>query len=210
MELNSFVLWLNETFAGFDYFILSHIHDLAEIKNGILTPFFKLVSLLGEKGIFFVILAIILVCFKKTRKLGIGILFALIISSVLTSLVIKPLVARPRPFIDTSSVYNSWWKFIGSPMKTSFSFPSAHSTLTMATMTTIFICCNKKYSWIGFIFVILMGISRNYLMVHYPSDVLGGIILGLISAIIAKRICEILDRKFLHKVQRENKNDKQN
>ena len=55
----------------------------------------------------------------------------------------------------------------------------------MAAMTAIFLTCNKKYSWLGFLFVLLMGFSRNYLMVHYPSDVVAGMLVGLVSALLA-------------------------
>ena len=67
-----------------------------------------------------------------------------------------------------------------------YSFPSGHVSTTMAAMGAVFFYTNKKYSWLAFLLVILMGFSRNYLVVHYPTDVLGGAIIGFISALIAR------------------------
>ena len=85
--------------------------------------------------------------------------------------------------------YYNWWKYVGSLHYKEFSFPSGHTTATMAVMMCIFLTCNKKYSWLVFIFVALMGLSRNYFMVHYPTDVLGGIMVGGISGLISYLIC---------------------
>ena len=85
--------------------------------------------------------------------------------------------------------YYNWWKYVGGLHYKEFSFPSGHTTATMAAMMCIFLTCNKKYSWLVFIFVALMGLSRNYFMVHYPTDILGGIMVGGVSGIIAYIIC---------------------
>lgn len=59
-------------------------------------------------------------------------------------------------------------------------------------MTALFILCNKKWSWIGFVGVLFMGVSRIYLIAHYASDVLAGILVGAISGIIAYIITQII------------------
>ena len=129
--------------------------------------------------------------FKKTRKFGICMFGAIACGAIITNFVLKDLIVRPRPFI-ANETYKLWWEAAGAVLEDGFSFPSGHATATMAAMTAVFLCCNKKYSWIGFIFVILMGISRNYLMVHYPSDILGGVISGLIGAVIAYYITKLI------------------
>ena len=68
MELTAAASWLNTAFAGYDRMILSLLHSVA---NGFFTFLFKLITLLGEKGILFFLAAIILMCFPKTRKLGV-------------------------------------------------------------------------------------------------------------------------------------------
>jgi len=185
MDLTPFAQWLNHTFATYDYTILSALHHLATVTGGAATPFFVFVSLLAEKGIGMLLLGIILFLFKKTRKIGFCILGAVVCGGIITNVLLKDFIARPRPFVDINGIYHTWWQFVGAHKDTEFSFPSGHTTATMAAMTAIFLNTNKKKSWTCFLFVVLMGISRNYLMMHYPSDILGGIIAGGIGACIA-------------------------
>lgn len=190
-QLTSVTSWLNSTFESFDNVILSLLHNLALSAGDTFTPLFKGISLLAEKGILFIIIAIVFMMFRKTRKLGICMFGAIACGAIITNFVLKDLIVRPRPFI-ANETYKLWWEAAGAVLEDGFSFPSGHATATMAAMTAVFLCCNKKYSWIGFIFVILMGISRNYLMVHYPSDILGGVISGLIGAVIAYYITKLI------------------
>lgn len=131
----------------------------------------------------------VLIYFKKTRKLGICILISLAIGAIFTSLFLKNAIGRHRPYLSGVDEYYNWWKYVGGLQYKEFSFPSGHTTATMAVMMCIFLTCNKKYSWLVFIFVALMGLSRNYFMVHYPTDILGGIMVGGISALISYLIC---------------------
>ena len=192
MELTMITEWLNSVFTNFDYSILSALHHFAERTNGLFTMFFSFVSLFAENGICMLLLGIVLMCFKKTRKIGMCVFGAVCCGIVITNLVLKDFIARPRPFADAAGLYNSWWRVIGMPAESRYSFPSGHVTAAMAAMTALFFSCRKKTSWIGFLFVALMGLSRNYLMVHYPSDVLGGVVAGAISAVIAFYITKLI------------------
>ncbi len=173
----------------YDYTLLHFLHHLAVSTNGALTPFFRFISYFGDKGIFFIALSLVLIYFKKTRKLGICILISLAIGAIFTSLFLKNAIGRHRPYLSGVDEYYNWWKYVGGLHYKEFSFPSGHTTATMAVMMCIFLTCNKKYSWLVFIFVALMGLSRNYFMVHYPTDILGGIMVGGISGLISYLIC---------------------
>jgi undecaprenyl-diphosphatase len=112
-------------------------------------------------------------------------LCGIIIGALFTNVCIKNIVARPRPYVFWNEcsewVKNIWhWE-----PESEFSFPSGHTTAAMASMTPVFLFCNKKKSWAVFLFVITLGASRNYLMVHYPSDILGGIIVGGIAGLLS-------------------------
>lgn len=171
----------------FDYALLQLYHNLAVSTNNALTPFIRSISYFFdiEKGLPLVIIAFALLFFKKTRKVGLVMIVSMGIGLIFTNLFIKNYVARLRPFQSGRSEIVSWWKYVGSVHVGEYSFPSGHATATMACMTAIFLTCNKKYSWLGFLFVLLMGFSRNYLMVHYPSDVIAGMLVGLVSALLA-------------------------
>lgn len=182
---------LNNFFGSFDYQILESLHNLAETSGNILRPLCDIVSFVFDNGIVFFILALILLLFKKTRKIGICLIGALGLGTIITKFGLKDFVARPRPFMQNDT-YNSWWQFIGTTNDTSFSFPSGHTTMTMAGFTTLFIYLKKRYSSWGILGVLLVAFSRCYLMVHYPSDILGGILVGLVSAIIAWLITKLI------------------
>ena len=168
--------WLNATLAGFDLAIFAGLHGLAEAAGWFFTPFFMLVSLFAEKGIGLFLVSAVLMLFKNTRKAGLCMFLAVLCGAVITNLVLKDLIARPRPFADEAGAIYGWWMFVGSPIETSFSFPSGHTTATMAAMTGLFLCLRSKARWLCFIPVALMGLSRSYLMVHYPSDVIAGVL----------------------------------
>ena len=76
------------------------------------------------------------------------------------------------------------WVLLGSHVESDYSFPSGHTNAAFATMIPVFVLGRKNWSWLALFFGILMGISRIYLVVHYPSDVLGGMITGTIAGLI--------------------------
>ena len=117
------------------------------------------------------------------------------------------MVARPRPYASGIADFVEWWEFVGAHKHSEFSFPSGHTTSAMAGALALCLCLclfngkenNKKYRWViipSALYVILMGASRNYIMVHYPSDILGGIIAGAIGAIVAFLFINLIYKNF--------------
>lgn len=191
MELTSAALWLNTAFAGYDMAILKLMHTLASVLGVILTPLMKLVTLLGEKGALMFLLGIVLMCFKRTRKIGVCVFGAVGCGALITNFILKDLVARPRPF-ETVAQFKEWWQFVGSPAEDDFSFPSGHVTAISAAMVSLWIWKGKKFAPAAVCTILVMMISRNYLMAHYPSDVLAAVIVGTVSAFIANAITLII------------------
>lgn len=186
MEISAAAQWINSTFANFDHAILEFFHNL---NIGPASSFFDFFmgyfTKLGDDGIFLIILSLLLMIFKKTRKVGTAMLGAIIIGALFTNITIKPIIARPRPYHDEASLFHQWWVDAGSHVESEFSFPSGHTTSAMAAMTGLFFTTNKKVSWTAFLFAIVMGITRIYLCVHFPSDVLGGLLIGFIAGAIS-------------------------
>lgn len=191
MNLNFIAGWLDSAFAGFDYAVLSFMHTLASGAGIILTPVMKFITLIGEKGIIILLLALVLMCFSKTRKAGICVFGAVCCGALITSICLKDAVRRIRP-LEASQTFKSWWEFVGAPFEDGFSFPSGHVTAAAAGLTALCLTKGKKYIIPSAVFVLLMGMSRNYLMAHYPSDVIAGIIVGAVAAVIAYYITKLI------------------
>ncbi len=205
MDTAAVVQWFQQVFGAFDFNILQFYNNIHEGALGKLFDIFFLVyTHLGDDGILFIVLGLVFLLFKKTRKVGAGMLFGIAIGALITNVTIKPLIERPRPFelynfiSDDPNVmlFKEWWTGMGEVHASSMrSFPSGHTTSAVAALVPVFLYCNKKFSWLALFAAILMGASRNYVMVHYPSDVLGGIVVGLIAGILAFVIVNAIMKK---------------
>ena len=191
MEITGAAAWLNTVFAGFDQWMAVWVHNLYSFGGGFFTPFFEAISWLAHDGIPLIILSVALMIFPKTRKYGTAMLLGIGIGALFTNLCLKVLIARPRPYSDETAqffntdLYQTLWAKVGQNMESDKSFPSGHTTAAFAGMTALFMTGNKKVSWTAFIFAILMAIARIYLVVHFASDVLGGILVGVPSGLLA-------------------------
>lgn len=194
--------WLDTTFAGFDKAILSMYHELAEAAGVIATPFLKLFSLAGDGGIFLIIMSVALLLFKKTRKSGFCMLVALLIGDILCNTVIKDIVQRARPFHHVGTVFYEWWQYVGAMGVGQFSFPSGHTTCAMAVMGALSLTGDRKWLWFTIPFVVFTGMSRNYFMVHYPTDVLAGVVVGAVAAVLGVLAVEAFIRYILPKFKK--------
>lgn len=184
---------------SFDHTIAKWANDVFQSTNEILLPLLKLITNLGNMGFIFIMISLIMIFFKKIRKIGMIVLFSIAIGFVFTNLILKNVVARPRPFIDETSDYYLWWKEAGSMIESGYSFPSGHTTAAMAFGLSLFLCFKKKWSWVFLLIPLIMGFTRIYFMVHYTTDVLGAILVGGLSALISyfviKYIVKVIESK---------------
>ncbi len=191
MELTAAAAWLNSFFAGYDQAILSLMHRLAVSMGGVLTPLTRLITLLGEKGLLFFLAAVVLMLFPRTRKAGVCMFGAVACGALITNIILKDTVARPRPF-ETLELYRGFWEFLGSPAEDGFSFPSGHVTAAAAGMVSLCLSRGRKWALPSAVWVLAMAFSRNYLMAHYPSDVLFAAVIGAASAFVAWGVTKLI------------------
>ena len=204
MDTAAVVQWFADVFGSFDYSILEFYANLHESALGkLFDAFFLVYTHLGDDGILFIVLGLIFLLFKKTRKVGAGMLIGIAVGALITNVTIKPLIERPRPFelFEYSTdpnvlLFKEWWTNMGEVHASSMrSFPSGHTTSAVAALVPVFMFCDKKKSWLALVAAVLMGASRNYVMVHYPSDVLGGIIVGLVAGLVAFFLVSLVMKK---------------
>lgn len=214
-----------------DSFIQFDGELLIGIQNALyadwLTPIMKGITMFGEGGIFLIAVCLLLMAFKKTRRLGIICALSLLLTYICCNLILKPAVNRTRPWITFSAV-NAML-----PPPGDASFPSGHSANSMGLAWALFInslpvrkkvtdsdgstvrtlrdydsipCLGWKgtgaspqtvHRWgiFAVVFACLIGLSRLYLGMHYPSDVICGLLLGMICATIIHAIVILLEGK---------------
>ncbi len=161
---------------GFEASILVWIQ---ENLRGVLDGFWIAVTSLGDKGWFWIAIGVALLLFKKTRIVGVTMLISLMINGLLTNVILKDFFARPRPF----NVNPELVTLIHKP--SSFSFPSGHTSVSFAGALVLFKMLPKKAGIPAVILAAMIGFSRMYVGVHYPTDILGGIVVGVIASTAA-------------------------
>lgn len=164
------------------------LYAINNMHGPILDKIMVVLTTLGDAGIIWIILALILICIKKTRKCGVLILLALITGLILGNGILKNLVARSRPcWID-----NSIALLIPNPHD--YSFPSGHTLASFEAAIMIFLH-NKKWGSVALAIALLISFSRMYLFVHFPTDILGGIILAAVISISLYNLWNKLEKR---------------
>lgn len=166
-------------FEPIDIQILFFIQE--HYRNSFLDKIMPLITKLGNIGVFWIILACFFILIKKYRKIGIMMFIAIFLCALTGNIILKPLVKRIRPF----DLVHFTQLLISAPKD--FSFPSGHTMVSFASASVI-ISQNKKWGIYAFILAFLIGFSRLYLFVHFPSDVIIGAVIGCILGIISVKI----------------------
>lgn len=163
-----------------DWQLLSAIEKL---QNPILDSILTKLTTLGNGGMLWIITAIVLLLIPKTRRCGFALAVALLLVFLLGNCLLKPLIARPRPFMLREEL------LLLIPPPSDFSFPSGHTYSAIASAIVIGYY-HPKWGILATVLAILIAFSRLYLMVHFPTDVLVGILLGAVCATTAITITQ--------------------
>ncbi len=167
------------------------------LRNDALTPVWKIITSLADKGWFWILITFVLLFFKKTRPIGIMAAGALACSVIINNAILKNLVARPRPYLP-ETIGGRGLTLLIEPQP-DFSFPSGHAGASFACSIVFLRKLPKKFGIPAFILAILIAFSRIYVGVHYPSDVLAGMITGtccaFLSMFIYEKLIVVFDKK---------------
>lgn len=165
---------------------LGILHALQLLHSPIMDKIMVLVfnNLVGPLGQLWIVVGLVLLVIPKTRTCGAAVLLSYAASFVIGNEWLKDLIARPRPCAVDDTVL----LIVKKPG--SFSCPSVHTYLAFSSAMAIY-HYYKKVGIVVFVFAALVGFSRMYFFVHYPTDVLFGAVLGIMTAAV---ICILLDK----------------
>ena len=137
------------------------------------------ITSLGDAGMIWILLTAIFLIMPKTRRTGSIMLAALLVQTILCNVVLKNLFARTRPYDVNTTIQ------LLVPKLQDFSFPSGHTSASFAAATALYLAKERKLFATTLVLACLIAFSRMYLYVHYPTDIIGGILIGITSAYLA-------------------------
>ena len=155
------------------------------LRFALLDPIMVLISTLGNAGLIWIVLGVVLTIIPKTRKMGLCALVSLLVCFLINNGLLKNLVARPRPYTQLDDLV------MLMPCPSDHSFPSGHTCAAFATAGSL-LWSGKNKLWglriSGMVLAILTGWSRLYVGVHFPTDVLVGALVGLLGSFIVTKL----------------------
>lgn len=149
---------------------------------------------LGEMGIAAIIAAIVFLCIKKTRWVGVAIAISLIFDLVMVNLVLKNVFNRPRPWTEYGEL-TAFYESINLIVPSDASFPSGHAAASMAAAIAILLGVGKK-GYVAVAIALVIALTRIFLCVHYPTDVLAGVIVGGLCGVAGHYVAKLIKLKF--------------
>ena len=171
---------LNGLAVSFDLPILDWI--AANLWCPVLDTVMPIITMFGDGGIFWIAISILLLFTRKYRKTGLSMAFALSMGLLVCNIILKPGVARIRPYDFQMEYFAKEIQLIAGGMH-DFSFPSGHTIASFEACTALMLG-NKKFGIPATVLAILVAFSRLYLYLHYPTDVIASIILGTLFGFI--------------------------
>lgn len=172
--------------TALDFQILDFLQQ--HCRNSALDRILCVVTHLGDVGAVWIVLALVLLLVPKTRRTGAIVAIAMLLDLVLCNGVLKPLIARTRPYDINTAVELLVLKPID------YSFPSGHTASAFAAVTALY-CTRSRLRYPAFVLALVIAFSRMYLYVHYPSDIVGGVLIGILCGCAAAKLFNIWLRR---------------
>ena len=165
----------------FDISVLNWIQE--HITNPFCDAVLSFISMLGDYGLLWIVAAVVMLFFKKTRKTGLMVGAALILGLIFGNGILKNAIGRIRPYDLENAMVTT--PLIHKP--SDLSFPSGHSLASFEFATVIFIR-DKRFGIPLLILAALIAFSRIYFYIHFPTDIICGALLGVVNGILAALI----------------------
>ncbi|MBR0106349.1 MAG: phosphatase PAP2 family protein [Lachnospiraceae bacterium] len=170
----AFLLWIQNT-----------------VRQEWLDPLVARFTQLGTAGILWIAVTLILLIIPKTRKVGWACVISLIISALACNVILKNAVARPRPYTVIGGLR------LLVPPAIDWSFPSGHASTAFCVAGVCLARLPKKAGIPLIVLAALIALSRLYVGVHYPTDVIFGVIVGIAAALLAMKLFDVIDERLM-------------
>ena len=177
---------LDSLAVSFDLPILDWI--AANLWCPVLDTVMPIITMFGDGGIFWIAISLLLMITKKHRKTGLAMAFALVMGLLVCNIILKPGVARIRPYDFQLKYFGREIALIAGGMH-DFSFPSGHTIASFEACTALMLG-NRKFGIPATVLAILVAFSRLYLYLHYPTDVITSIVLGVCFGILGHMLAQ--------------------
>ena len=185
---------LNSVAVSLDLPILDWIQE--HLQCTFLDKTMPIVTLFGDGGVFWIGIAVLLLFFAKYRKTGFSMGMALVLGLVVCNITLKPLVARIRPYDFQLQEFGREISLLISAQH-DFSFPSGH-TIASFEACTVLLLHDKRMGIPATVLAILIAFSRLYLYVHYPTDVLVSLVLGIAFGLLGNFLVNLIYKKWVY------------
>lgn len=190
---------VNDMFDALLSWELSLLHTISEYATEFGDYFWTAITGFGNAGIFWIVLSLVLMLIPKTRKAGFSMGLALLLGVIVGNGILKNAFARVRPYdLDPNLVHRLAW----GEMSTDFSFPSGHALASFEAATALFLR-HRKWGIAALVLAFSVTLSRLFLLVHYPSDLIAGALLGILFALLATKAVDFLEKKIVFSQKRK-------
>ena len=161
------------------------------LRNPVTDPLVSLFTHLGDHGLLFIALTLLLLLYPKTRRVGLAVGLGLLCSLLFTNLLLKPIFQRARPWV----AYSFLTPLVSEPDPNSF--PSGHTSAAFAFALAFLRSDTKRWAKAAVaVLAVFMGLSRLYVGVHYPTDVLAGFLVGDLAGLAGWYLSHTISVKF--------------
>ena len=163
------------------------IEKVSVLHRPLLNKFMRLMTFLGDHGKIWFAVLITICLVRRSVYIGVSILFSVLFAFISSEVIIKRMVCRVRPChkIDEEDL-------ILKKIPKYYSFPSSHSATSFAMVTLTMLHCSVWTVLIVLVLAILISFSRFYLQAHYATDVLCGILIGIITSYLMYRVIYLI------------------
>lgn len=173
------ISWITDLDVNILYYVQDHMRG--EVLNAVVSVF----TSLGNYGLIWILFTLALIIYPNTRKVGVTCAIALILDLIICNGILKNIFARTRPYEAYENI-----RCIVRPQM-DYSFPSGHTASSFAAVVPALADKNtRRLGVVALIVAVLMALSRIYVCVHYPSDVVGGLVVGVLCGMLSCRIVE--------------------